>query len=145
MGGVYVAGKPTTGDRIHVINEHLHGRCYCYPTLAADINVSDGGSSWAEGSLTQIVAAGVITMPFDIHYLSVSAVSNKDLYELSLYYGDTDIECGRIRFARDSNQYNPPHIPFMTPLLPAGSRIRAKLASLTGGFDADISVFYHMY
>lgn len=148
-----VVGNKTdthSGDSIyaiaHTIEEHVHKESKVYPTLAAGVTITSSATAWVLGSFATIVAASTITSDFDIHHISIESISANGVYELVLYYGAGDTECGRVRFTKNANQDGTMNVPMMTPIIPANSQIRAKLASNNAVADtSDISIFYHTY
>ena len=62
-----------------------------------------------------------------------------------LYYGGGDIECARIKFTRDGPFVTSITVPIVTPLLPEGSRLRAKGMDSVGGKNVLVAVFFHEY
>ena len=137
----------TTGspyDHIYHIEEHNHQVGRTYPTLANGVTVT-AGAAWTLGAFVEIVPASTITSEFDIHYISVESLSANEVYELHLFYGAGDTFAGAVRFVKNAAVDAIVNAPFMTPLIPANSRIRAKIATAGGGDTADISVFYHEY
>jgi hypothetical protein len=142
------ATRTTTSpyDHLHYAEEHVHTASYCYPTLANGVTVTGAAGAWTLGAFVEIVPASTITSEFDIHYVSVEALSANDVYELHLFYGAGDTFAGSIRFVKNAAVDAVVNAPFMTELIPANSRIRAKLATKGGGSDtADISIVYHTY
>ena len=139
--------KPTASDNVKTSEEHQHTEQLVYPTLADPITVTAHANDWVLGTITEIVPASTITEHFDIHEVSIETVSVKDkTFELVLYYGATDIECGRSRFSSATNKGGVPNGSFMTPIIPANSRIRAQLAVQDGGGQScTISIRYHVY
>ena len=100
------------------------------------------------GSFAVIVPANTIPSPFDIHCLNIAAVNANDTFELILYSGPngSEAEIGRVRFTRLSNAGAAPHEPFQTPIIPANTQIKAKVASQAGTSNTcTISVMYHHY
>lgn len=140
-----------SGDSLYAlayINErHEHSPSLVYPTLADGITVTAEGADWGTGgALVQIVPASTITSPFDIHYVNIEAVSAARTYELFLYYGAGDTFAGHIRFTKSAGLDPVLDRPFQTVLIPANSRIRARLCS--GGVVADtidMTIQYHVY
>jgi hypothetical protein len=130
---------------LHILNEHVHTASKVYPTLADGVAVASHADAWTLGSFVEIVPADTITSIFDIHHVSVEALDDNTVYELVLYYGETDIEAGRVRFTKNANLDAIIDKPVHTPLIPANSKIRAKLASAAGNSSATISIFYHTY
>lgn len=127
---------------------HLHPLALkCYPTLAADIALVCGdGAPWTLSAFTEIVPASTITSNFDIIGIVISAAA-QDIYELVLYYGASDTEFGRIRFASGAAGTHVGFIPFESPMIAANSKIRAKLAGLAGVDEngCGISIVYHIH
>jgi hypothetical protein len=140
----------TLGGRTKQLLEHVHKPSKVYPTLAVGVTVI-GGAAWTLGAFVEIVPLNTITSDFDIHYVSIEAISANDVYELVLYsdadgVGGNEVEIGRVRFTRSAIQSATLNVPFMTPLISANAQIKAKIASSSGGGDsAVISVFYHTY
>ena len=142
----HIAGKEGTADRVVVMEEHLYAKSAVYPTLAAGVTVTGHNDAWTLGTLVEIVPASTITEDFDVHWISIENISANGIYELVLYCGAGDTECGRVRFVQNAVQDSVVAVPFMTPILEKNSRIRSAVASSTGGGDtADISIFYHTY
>jgi len=137
--------KPTTYDLVHVIEEHLHGSQMCYPTLADPVEVTAGGGAWTLGNFTEIVPAAAIGSPFDIHFAVLSNPDSNEDYELHLFYGAGDVECARIAFTRTGAFTGSLYQAVITPIMPADSRIWAKLADGSGGAKVDVKLIYHTY
>ncbi len=130
----------------HYIQEHLHSAQLVAPSGAAPIALASGGGAWTLGNFSNnIIAADAVTLPFDLHWVVVEGPSANAWYEIVLYYGGTDIECARAAWGRTAVFTNSISIPVMTVILPASSRIRAKMMDDTGGATAQIKVFYHTY
>lgn len=138
-----------TGDSLYAnlkeVLEHIHTASKVYPTLADGVQIDTDAAVWTLGAFATIVPADTITNDFDIHHISIEDISADSVYELVLYCGPTDTECGRVRFTRTTLTEAVLNIPMLTPIIPANSRIRAKLASSTGNDDASITIFYHEY
>ena len=133
--------------RLRELIEHVHTTQKVYPTLADGVTLTTAAGDWALGTITEIVPINTITAEFDIHEVLVEDVNTQDkTYELVLYYGGSDTECVRVRFAATSNKGGVPAQFAMTPLIPANSRIRAQLAIEDGsGKTAKVSLRYHEY
>ncbi len=135
--------------------EHIHSVQRVYPTQAEEVGGNEGdgvtlttaAGNWALGTIGQIVPASKITNAFDIHEVLVEDVNTQDkTYELVLYYGAGDTECGRTRFAATSNKGGVPAVAMQTVRIPADSRIRGRLAIEDGASKtAKISLRYHVY
>jgi len=133
-------------SHIHYMEEHMHAVSKVYPTLAAGVTVTGAAGAWALGNLVEIVPDSTITSLFDIHFISIEDISANGVYELVLYCGAGDTECGRVRFVQNAVQDSVVAVPFMSQQIAANDRIRAAVASSSGGADTvDIAVFYHTY
>ena len=145
----------TLFGRIEQILEHIHSAQKVYPTQAEEVGGDEGdgitlqtaAGNWALGAYVEIVPADKITNEFDIHEILVEDVDTKDkTYELVLYYGAGDTECGRTRFSSSTNKGGVPNGDMQTILMPANARIRGQLAIEDGGSKtAKISLRYHTY
>jgi hypothetical protein len=130
------------------IDDHVHSASKVYPTLADGVTVTatTAGTTWTLGALVEIVPASTITVDFDIHHVSIEALSANSVYELVLYAGAGDTEIGRVRFTKNAVMDGTMNIPMQTPIIAANSRIRAAIATTNdNGETADISLFYHTY
>ncbi len=127
--------------------KHMHSAQRVYPTLAAGVTLTTHATTWLLGTIAEIVPINTITSEFDIHEVLVEDVNFQDkTYELVLYYGAGDTECGRTRFAATSNKGGVPAVAMQTVLIPANSRIRGQLAIEDGGSKtAKVSLRYHIY
>lgn len=127
---------------------HLHpASLKCYPTLASDVALVCGdGAPWTLSAFTEIVPASTIASNFDIIGIVISGAA-QDQYELVLYYGASDTEFGRVRFAAGAAGTHVGFIPFESPMIAANSKIRAKLAGLAGVDESGcgISIVYHIH
>ena len=137
----------TLFGRLQQLIEHIHTRQYVYPTLADGVVLTTGAGDWGLGTITEIAPANAISFAFDIHEILIEDVNTQDkTYEIVLYYGGSDTECGRTRFAATSLKGGVPAVAMQTIIIPANSRIKAQLAIQDGGNKtAKISLRYHPY
>jgi len=127
------------------LEHHIHSLQQVAPSGAAPIRVT-AGAIWTLGVFSNdIIAADAVPDRFDTHWAVISDPSANAHYELVLYYGATDIECARIGFTRAAVFVASISVPVITPILPKGSRLRAKLMGSVADITADIRVFYHVY
>ena len=128
---------------------HQHSPQKCYPTLLNGITLTGGAAAWALlAAFTEIIPVNTIVNPYDLHFLNVGAVSANDSYEVYFYSGlaGSEVFICSARFVRQLAQSGTAPTPLQTIMLPANTRITAKLASQAGGGNtAVISVFYHEY
>lgn len=130
----------------HYIEEHLHSAQRVAPSGVPAITLISGAGAWNLGDFSNdILANGAVATPFDLHWIVVSGADSNVWYEIVLYYGDTDVECARVAFARTNVFTSSITLPLQTILLDAGSRIRAKMMDDTGGAACTIKIFYHSY
>ncbi len=131
----------------HSAEDHFHSPSKVYPTLADGVTVTAQAADWGvAGALAEIIPASTITSDFDIHFINIEDVSAARVYELILYQGASDVEVGRIRFAKTAGLDPVLDRRVQTGIIPANARIRARLTS--GGVVADtvdITLQYHMY
>jgi hypothetical protein len=131
MGG---PGKETAADKIDSIDAHIHGPQQVYPTLANDVALAAHANAWVLGTITEIIPASTIAENFDIHEVLFEDVNVQDkTYELVLYSGAGDVEVGRVRASSSTLKGGIPNGTMKTPIIDAGSRIRARLAVEGGG------------
>jgi hypothetical protein len=151
QGGVI--GKKTdthSGDSLYSLakktDEHDHNPQKVYPTGAAGVTVTAGTPAWTLGSFAEIVPASTITSDFDVHWITIEAVSAAGVYELVLYAATTEI--GRLRFTVTGTPANRISLPqkMQTAIIAANTQIQAKLMTSTGVADTTtISIEYHTY
>lgn len=132
----------------YIIGRHFHSPAYVSPSLANGIVLTGGVGAWQLGNFSaDIIAAGAIGSPYDVHFVNISTASVADTYEIHFFYGASDTFAGSCRFTRAAAataDVSP--FPVMTPIIPAGSRFRAKVASSSGGGDTcTLSLIYHIY
>ncbi len=145
----------TLFGRLRELTEHAHTAQKVYPTQAEEVGGDEGdgvtlttaAGNWALGTIVEIVPANKITSPFDIHEILIEDVNTQDkTYELALYYGSSDTECGRTRFAATSLKGGVPAVAMATILIPANSRIKGRLAIEDGNSKTvKMSIRYHLY
>ena len=141
-----------TSDNIYgildMLKHHVHSVTKVYPTLANNVTLTGGAGAWQLGNFIEVVPANTITDWFDIHWVVLVDPSVQDNYQVELYQGDLGSEelIAQIKVTRDTNQGSTGSVPIMTPIIPANTRISAKLATESGGNDTlDIAVLYHEY
>jgi hypothetical protein len=138
----------TIFGKLYEIIKHFHSVQYCYPTLANGIQAVASASIWTLGSYVVVIPTNTIGNPFDIHHIHIGNFSDNTVYEIHLFSGADGAEsfiCAA-RFARNSNTNQGSNLSVITPIIPANTQIKAKLASSSNGADtANFSVMYHTY
>jgi len=130
-------------SRAYISEQHIHQIQRVYPTLADSIQVAGGAGAWELGDLTELMPANTALKNFDIHWISLCSATVNDEYELILYANTTQI--GRAPFSITDKKDATDGVPFQCPILDPGVRIRARLASSSGGDTAGFKLFYHEY
>lgn len=131
---------------LHILEEHMHSESKVYPSLGSPIDILGDSTNWTLGAFIEIVPVDTITDVFDIHYINIEDATDSDTYELVIYANTTEI--GRVRAVIDTSVFGGalPAIPFQTPLIPANTKIQAKIANSNGGSEGvSISLHYHTY
>jgi len=133
---------------------HSHAPAKVYPTGdathgASPVTITSGNAeAWIHGTITEVVPANTITVPFDIHWCLISEISATDDYELCLYKGAAASEelIGTIAFARSAVMSQEGDIPIQILPQAANTRISASLACGDGdGASCEIKLYYHEY
>lgn len=135
------------GRTIAVFN-NLHSTQRVYPTLAPASRITPGTLAWVLGTLVEVIPAGAIVTPFDIHFLNMGYVASQTTYEIHIYSGaiGSEVDICSARFTRNNPFGDAPSVPIAAPIQPANTRISARIASaIVGGSYADISISYNPY
>ena len=129
-----------------IIDQHAHSVQRVAPSGAAGIALASGAGAWNLGNFSaDIIAGGAVDDTFDIHGIDVQNPSANASYEIVIYYGAADTECGRVTFTRVNANLLSRATTLQTPILPAGSRVRAKMMDSVGASTCNIKVWYHTY
>lgn len=129
-------------------NAHMHGANQVYPTLADGVLLTSDAAAWTLGPISQVIPAGIVATTFDLHYVNIEDLSANGVYEIVLYQGAAlaEVEVGRVRATRSAVQSEVLAVPTQGPIVAAGTRISAAVASSNAAADTvTISVFYHGY
>jgi hypothetical protein len=138
---------PQLLSSLEILEEHIHTPSL----LSSRVTVTADAVGGTLGVFSaDLLAAGAVTEDFDLHFLNVISFSATDSFELVFYQGASDTECGRCRVTRSAQLDSLSGRPILTGnaphgRIPAGSRIRAKVASDAGGGNIVIEVEYHPY
>ena len=127
---------------------HMHSAGHVYPTQADGVLLTSDAVAWTLGAISEVIPAGTVAAPFDIHWINIEGLSDNAVYEIVLYYGagGVETEIGRTRVTRNAVQSVAPSVPTQGRILPTGSRVSAAVAaSGAGAKTATISLFYHTY
>jgi hypothetical protein len=119
-----------------------------FPSMGAGVTLTSGsGTAWALGNFIEIIPANAITKRFRLDTANFAVFSTAATYEIVFYKGTTgnEVEIGRCR-ANPGTTSMPVHDkPLYTELLPANTRVTAKLANpSTSATTVVCSVTYHI-
>jgi len=106
----------------------------------AGITVNGHNDAWSQGTLTQLIAADVITSPFIITGVNLQNATATNTYKLELFFGEAtgDISLGIYEFTVGTDfkgAFTPVNLSLAGGIIPANSYVGAKVASSTGGTD----------
>lgn len=143
------AGKKTSYDILHILEEHFHSQPFLYPLLAGSVTLTKAANVWEPyPTPTEIIPVNTITDDFDIHFLNVSAISANGEYVIALYKGAamSEVLIGEYGAVRNAVQSQEGSRPIITELLDANTRISAAISSSNAGQDTvNIKVEGHTY
>lgn len=133
---------------LELMDDHFHKGQQCYPDLDDAITVASSASAWTYGAYVEIIPVNTITSDFDIHWLNISAISANDEYEVQFATGlagaEVNIACAS--FERTAVQSQEGSISMQGPIIPANTRVSARLASKAAAANsANFKVHYHTY
>jgi hypothetical protein len=104
-----------------------------------------GGANWVQGGYTTIVGAGIIANRYHIHNVTIENLTHDGAYQLELYHGNGDAPATSVRFSQLGGFFGNSVYYTCSAIIPAGERIRARLAFSNGGAfqaTATISISY---
>ncbi|HEA52315.1 hypothetical protein, partial [Marinobacter antarcticus] len=107
---------------LHKLDEHAHKSSKVWPTLANGVVVT-AGAAWVLGAFAEIAAVNDIAVDFDIHHISVEALSANEVYEIVLYAAT--VEIARVRVTKNANLDGTMNVPVQCPIQPANTQIQA--------------------
>ena len=116
--------------------------------LSTTATFLDVGTTGVTATIAKTATGAGINKPFDIHVIQGGIANNKDTYTIELCSGLAGYEqrIGNIRVSTEAVNSAAGMIPIMTAIMPAGTRITARVASGTGGSDTIVvSLNYHLY
>lgn len=146
-----ISTKVSTIDTAtEVIGDHLHGRQKIYPNLASAVSITstNGAGTWTPGADTQVIPASAITSSYDIHFCSIATISANASCQLDFYSGadGAGTHICSVSFARNDTFQRSFPLPVCCPVLPANTRVYAKLADNDdAGITVTFKVWYHTY
>ena len=109
---------------------------------------SDPNNTGVTATIVKTNTGSGVNKPFDIHFIQGGIANKKDTYIIELCSGLAGYEkrIGNLRISTEADNSAAGMIPIMSEIMPAGTRISARVASLSGGTDTIvISLNYHVY
>ena len=136
-------------DKLEIIEDHLHKPTLTYPLLAGSVQLVKDGGAWAAlPAPTEVIPAATVSDIFDIHWISISAISANGEYIIALYSGagGSEVLIAQVPVTRNAVQSQEGSVQVITPRMAAGTRISAALSSGNAVADTvNIKVSYHEY
>lgn len=141
---VLINGKREAMTTAYELLEHFDEVGYIYPDMADGVTLTAGNVAWAYDGFATLIPENGINSDFAIHNVNVGNISANASFQLSLYYGPSDIYFNAIVFSRENPQNRSIYIPVQRFIVPINNRVRVKLASNTGsGETCVVKVQYH--
>jgi len=145
----HIASRARNYDKLDAIEEHLHGQSLVYPQLASPITLTSAAGIWAAyPAPTEIVPVNTVVTDFDIHWVSISAISANGDYMLRLYTGAalSEVFLSEFDFYRTAVQSQEGSAPIITVIVRKNTRISAAISSGNAGANTvNVKVRYHVY
>lgn len=130
------------------LNDHIHNAQEIAPLGQTPLALVAGAGAYNWGGFVELLAAGVTTAVFDLHWAIITNPDTNGDYEIEFVYGAGDTHACYCGFGRSAASVEVVPMPLMTRQLPAGSRIRARCRHSVGGGAPSVRVarvFYHEY
>jgi hypothetical protein len=139
-----IAHSKTTAGRIRDLADHAHSVQQVYPDLGDAIEVTSAADAWTLGDAVTIIPVSTVALPFDIHYVDISAISGNDEYQLELYENGCVMQ---VTFVKSATADPVRPLRVQGCIIPANSAVTAKLANKTGAQTrtVNIKLWYHTY
>lgn len=109
------------------------------PSLGPGVSVTAHATPWQYGNYTEVIAVDVEQDQIVPLAVSVESASAEATYQMELSCGDDDTICGVCRFTK-GNFLN--GIKVDGSAVPPKARVRARMASSTGGGTVVFSLSY---
>jgi hypothetical protein len=114
----------------YMFEKHIHNDSFIRPYLGSSVLIQKASGTWAAfPTPTQIIAAGDIIEPFDLHFLNISNISANGEYQIGLFYGPALSETlvNVYGTAKNAIQSQEGSRVILTRLFPANTRISVAL------------------
>jgi hypothetical protein len=122
---------------LSILNPYIDRQSTLVTPADAGTTVTGAAGAYAQGNLTQIIAADAITSPFRITRINIQSATANNIYKVELSYGEAtgDTVLGIFEFVDVGGVFTPPPVDVGSLYLPTDSYVGAKIASSSGGGD----------
>lgn len=145
----FVDGTTTVLAYLQTGYYHVHGESFVYPKYANPVQISSAVASWATtGTITEVIPAGALAKPFDLHWCSVSEISADLFGVIDIYSGaiGEEVLIGAVDVNRTVNFSREGTAPVQISQQPAGTRISCKFSdSTTSSRTVRVKFYGHFY
>ena len=149
VGVPYSEGESSILGFLHTGYYHTHGASFIYPDKADPVTLTANAASWNDtGSKVEIIPASTITKNFDLHWASITDISENCYGIIDIFAGGagSEVLIGSVDCTRTSNFSQEGNKPTQIPQQPANTRISARLSSsTTNATTCKIKFYGHVY
>ena len=128
---------------------HVHGAAFLHPDKADPVQLTSSAASWSEtGTIQEVIPAGAITKPFDLHWCSIWDISSSLYGVIDIFAGpvESPVKIGSVDVGRTANFSREMTLPVQVPQLPANTRISCRFSdSTTTPRTVRVKFYGHVY
>jgi len=128
---------------------HIHGESFIRPNHANSVQLTAQASAWGVGgTIVEVIPANSITKAFDLHWITISAISENSEIQVDIYSGSAgnEVLIGSAIAVRNAVMSQEGAIRIQIPQQPANTRISCKLSSSTvNATTANVKFMGHTY
>lgn len=128
---------------------HVHGASFIYPDKAVPVTLTSNAASWNEtGTIVEIIPASTITKAFDLHWASISDISEICDGVIDIFSGasGSEVKIGAVDVVRTSRFSRENPVPVQIPQQPANTRISCRFSdSTTSAVTVRVKFYGHVY
>lgn len=130
----YVENDNSVYAHLNTAYYHIHGASFVYPDKANPVTLTSSAASWSEtGTIVEVIPANAITKAFDLHWISVTDISDTLYGVIDIFAGasGSEVKIGAIDISRTSNFTQEGHKRIQIPQQPANTRISCRFSDST--------------
>jgi len=128
---------------------HVHGASFIYPDKAVPVTLTSAAAAWGEtGAITEVIPAGAFSKDFDLHWASISDISNVLDGVIDIFAGasGSEVKIGAVDVVRTANFARENAVPVQVPQQAAGTRISCRFTdSTTSSRTVRVKFYGHVY